>query len=60
MGKSKGSRVLIVLECTTCKPNRNGRSRYHTSKNRRNNPERMELKKYCSYCNCKVIHKEIK
>ena len=64
MAKSKGTRILITLECTECRSNLNKRSasvsRYSTQKNRRNNPERLELKKFCSYCNKSTIHKEIK
>lgn len=64
MAKNKGSRILITLECTECRLNINKRSlgvsRYITQKNRRNNPERLELKKYCSHCNKQIIHKEIK
>ena len=64
MAKSKGTRILITLECIECRTNINKRSkgvsRYLTQKNRRNNPQRMELKKYCSYCNKPTIHKEIK
>jgi ribosomal protein L33, bacterial type len=47
-GKNKGARILITLECTECRFNpskrSNGVSRYHSQKNRRNNPQRMELK----------------
>ena len=64
MAKNKGVRILITLECTECRSNLNKRSlgisRYHTQKNRRNNPERLELKKYCPNCNRATIHKEIK
>jgi large subunit ribosomal protein L33 len=64
MAKNKGTRILITLECIECRSNRNkglkGISRYHTEKNRRNNPERLELKKYCPNCNKTTIHKEIK
>ena len=64
MAKSKGTRILITLECTECRSNLDKRSagvsRYHTQKNRRNNPERLELKKYCPHCNKSTIHKEIK
>lgn len=64
MAKNKGTRILITLECTKCRLNLDKRSvgvsRYHTQKNRRNNPERLELKKYCSHCNKTTIHKEIK
>jgi large subunit ribosomal protein L33 len=64
MAKNKGTRISIMLECTECRSNLNKRStgvsRYSTQKNRRNNPERLELKKYCPHCNKKTIHKEIK
>lgn len=65
MGKNKGTRILITLECTECRSDNNnkrslGVSRYLTQKNRRNNPERLELKKYCRHCNKPTIHKEIK
>ena len=62
MAKSKGIRLLITLECIDCRLNidKSGVSRYITQKNRRNTPDRMELKKYCSYCNGRTIHKEIK
>lgn len=62
--KNKGARILITLECTECRSNLNksssGISRYSTQKNRRNNPERLELTKYCPHCNKPTIHKEIK
>jgi large subunit ribosomal protein L33 len=63
MAKNKGSRILITLECQECRSKANnfsGVSRYITQKNRRNTPERLELKKYCSNCNKVTIHKEIK
>jgi large subunit ribosomal protein L33 len=64
MAKPKGTRILITLECTECRSNSNKRSsgvsRYTTQKNRRNTPERIELKKYCRFCNRSTIHKEIK
>ena len=50
MAKNKGTRILITLECTECRTNVNKRStgvsRYLTQKNRRNNPQRMELKNH--------------
>ena len=65
MAKNKGTRILITLECVNCRLKLNklrsaGVSRYHTQKNRRNNPERLELKKFCPNCNKVTIHKEIK
>ena len=64
MVKNKGTRILVTLECNECRSNLNKRStgvsRYHTQKNRRNNPERLELKKNCPSCNRITKHKEIK
>lgn len=53
--KSKQINARITLECTECK-NRN----YATTKNKRNNPDRLELNKYCPKCNKKTLHKETK
>jgi large subunit ribosomal protein L33 len=62
--KGKGTRITITLECISCKENINkkkaGINRYTTTKNRRNTTERLELKKFCSYCNSHTLHKEIK
>ncbi|MEG0874213.1 MAG: 50S ribosomal protein L33 [Clostridiales bacterium] len=48
-------RIGIILACTDCK-NRN----YSTDKNKKNNPDRLELKKYCPHCKTHTIHKETK
>jgi large subunit ribosomal protein L33 len=59
--KSKGNRVQVILECTEHKNSgMPGMSRYITIKNRKNTPERMELKKYNSVLKRYTIHKEIK
>jgi large subunit ribosomal protein L33 len=43
----KGNRVQVILECTEHKNSgQPGTSRYITTKNKKNNPERLELKKY--------------
>ncbi|MGI6741053.1 MAG: 50S ribosomal protein L33 [Brevefilum sp.] len=55
MAKKKGIRPVITLECTVCHE-RN----YTTEKNRRNDPGRLELKKYCSRCKEHSIHREVK
>ena len=65
MAKNKGTRILITLECTECrskatKTRSAGVSRYTTKKNRKNTPERIELNKFCRYCNKHTSHKEIK
>lgn len=64
MAKSKGVRIVLTLECTECRTTNQKRSegvfRYSTTKNRRNNPVRLELKKFCPNCNQHHIFKEIK
>nr|YP_009943672.1 ribosomal protein L33 [Scapania ampliata]QOD95510.1 ribosomal protein L33 [Scapania ampliata] len=64
MAKSKEIRVTINLECINCAENSEKRcrgiSRYTTQKNRRNTSMRLELKKFCRYCDSHTIHKEIK
>ncbi|MFO7880083.1 MAG: 50S ribosomal protein L33 [Bacteroidales bacterium] len=59
--KSKGDRVQVILECTEQKKSgMPGMSRYITTKNRKNTPERMELKKYNPILRKVTVHKEIK
>jgi large subunit ribosomal protein L33 len=64
MAISKGTRLVITLVCIECRKNEMKRSagvsRYTTKKNRKNTPERIELKKFCPHCNTHTIHKEIK
>ena len=48
--KAKGNRVQVILECTEQKESGvAGMSRYITTKNKKNTPERMERKKYNPY-----------
>jgi large subunit ribosomal protein L33 len=59
--KSKGNRLQIILECTEHKNSGlPGTSRYVTQKNRKNTPDRMELKKYNSIMRKYTVHREIK
>jgi large subunit ribosomal protein L33 len=59
--KSKGNRILITLECTEQrKSGVPGISRYVTEKNRKNTPDRLELKKYNPFLKKVTVHKEIK
>jgi len=55
---------MITIECTECRQNDNKRtpgvSRYLTSKNRRNTPDKLEITKHCRYCNRHTVHKETK
>ena len=57
----KGNRIQVILECTEQKTTDvPGTSRYITTKNRKNTPERIELKKYNSNLKKMTVHKEIK
>ena len=59
--KAKGNRVQVVLECTEMKNSGlPGTSRYVTTKNRKNTPERLELKKFNPILKKVTLHKEIK
>jgi large subunit ribosomal protein L33 len=49
----KEARSIITLACQTCK-----RRNYATTKNKTNNPDRLELKKYCRFCRNHTDHKE--
>ncbi|GIO15277.1 50S ribosomal protein L33 [Cohnella xylanilytica] len=46
-------RVIITLACTTCK-----QRNYTTSKNKRTHSDRIELKKFCKFCNAHLPHRE--
>ena len=59
--KSKGNRQQIILECTEHKETGlAGTSRYITQKNRKNTPERLELKKFNPILKKVTVHREIK
>jgi large subunit ribosomal protein L33 len=64
MAKKKNFRIHIILECSLCRINLNKNfniiSRYISSKNKKNNINKLELLKYCNRCNEHTIHKEIK
>ena len=48
-------RVKVIMACTECK-----QRNYNTVKNKKNNSERIELRKYCPFCNKHTVHKETK
>jgi large subunit ribosomal protein L33 len=57
----KGNRVQVILECTEHKASGlPGTSRYISKKNRKNTPERLELKKYNPILKKMTVHREIK
>ena len=45
--------VKITLACTECK-----QRNYNTTKNKKNNPDRLEMKKYCRFCKKHTVHRE--
>jgi len=51
--KTQDVRPKITMACTDCKE-RN----YITKKNRRNDPDRMELAKFCPRCGKHTAHRE--
>ena len=48
-------RVKVIMACTECK-----RRNYITMKNKKTTTERLELSKFCKYCNKHTVHKETK
>lgn len=59
--KSKGNRIQVILECTEHKESgMAGISRYISTKNKKNTPDRLELRKYNSVLKKVTLHKEIK
>ncbi|MGN1349945.1 MAG: 50S ribosomal protein L33 [Anaerovoracaceae bacterium] len=48
-------RVKVTMACQECK-----QRNYMTMKNKKNNAERIELSKYCPFCNKHTLHKETK
>ncbi|MBN2149541.1 MAG: 50S ribosomal protein L33 [Anaerolineales bacterium] len=55
MASKKDIRLVVTLACTECKE-RN----YTTEKNRRNDPARIEFKKFCPRCRKHTVHRETK
>ncbi len=46
-------RDIVTLACSVCK-----RRNYVTMKNKKNDPERIELSKFCKWCRKHTSHKE--
>mgnify|MGYP003289946077 CR=1 FL=1 len=51
----KEDRISLTLKCSEC-----GEENYLTSKNKKNNPDRLEVKKYCKRCKKVTVHREKK
>ena len=48
-------RVKVTLACSECK-----QRNYNTMKNKKNDPDRLEMSKYCRFCKKHTTHKETK
>ena len=46
-------RDIMTLACTNCK-----RRNYTTTKNKKNDPDRIELQKFCKWCRKHTLHRE--
>ena len=55
MAKAAENRPVISLACTECKERT-----YSTTKNKKNDPNRIELQKYCPRCRRHTLHREAK
>ncbi|HEY8167659.1 MAG TPA: 50S ribosomal protein L33 [Candidatus Limnocylindrales bacterium] len=49
------NRPVILLACTECKERT-----YATEKNKKNDPSRLELRRYCPLCRRHTLHREAK
>ena len=48
-------RIKITMACMECK-----QRNYISKKEKKNTPERLELKKYCRFCKKHTVHRETK
>ncbi|MFC1962498.1 50S ribosomal protein L33 [Chloroflexota bacterium] len=55
MAKKGETRLPIYLSCTECRERT-----YTTEKNKRNDPQRLEFKKFCPRCRIHTVHREVR
>ncbi|MFH1479089.1 MAG: 50S ribosomal protein L33 [Candidatus Omnitrophota bacterium] len=48
-------REIIIISCTDCK-----RKNYTSTKNKKKQAGRLEIKKFCRFCKKRTLHKEEK
>ena len=60
MPQIKGKRVVITLQCTEAKEAGFPPSRYMSTKNRSNTPDRIELMKYNPFMKKHTLHREMR
>ena len=56
----KGPRVQVILECTEARGEGAPPSRYHTRKNKKTVPGRIERRKYNPHLRRHTLHREVK
>ncbi len=55
MAKKGENRVIIYLACSECKDRA-----YTTTKNKKNDSQRLELRKYCPHCRTHQVYREVR
>ncbi|MCX7872043.1 MAG: 50S ribosomal protein L33 [Verrucomicrobiae bacterium] len=53
-------REIVILECTEARKEGKTPSRYITTRNKKGNTERLEIKKYNPFLRRHTVHREIK
>ena len=53
--RCRNMRDKITLACTECK-----QRNYDTKKNKKTDPDRIEMTKFCRFCKKHTVHKETK
>ena len=48
-------RVGVILACSDCK-----QRNYAATRDKKKQTDKLEVKKYCRFCNTHTVHKEIK
>jgi len=48
-------RDIIILQCTECK-----QRNYNTTRNKKQNKDKLEIMKYCKFDRKHTLHKEVK
>ena len=48
-------RNAVTMACTECK-----QRNYQTNKHKKNNPDRIEMNKFCKFCGKHTLHRETK
>ncbi|MAP36410.1 MAG: 50S ribosomal protein L33 [Chloroflexi bacterium] len=55
MARRGENRILVTFSCVDCR-----QRTYNSNKSRRNDPQRLELKKYCPRCRTHTLHREVR